>query len=61
MCATGSGNHKRNALNDMDARYNAYEYDQDARDWLQKWASYLDGLVDNVRNIEEARQTRDQS
>ena len=54
-------NHKRNALNDMDARYNAYEYDQDARDWLQKWASYLDGLVDNVRNIEEARQTRDQS
>lgn len=54
-------NHKRNSLSDMDARYNRYEYDQDAREWLQRWANHLSGLVDNVCNLEQARQTREQS
>jgi len=48
-------NHKCNNLSDMDARYNRYEYDQDARDWLQSWANYLDGLNNNVVRIDEVR------
>ena len=48
-------NHRRNALSDMDARYNRFEYDQEARDWLKRWANHLDGLRDNVVSIGEAR------
>lgn len=42
-------NHKRNGTTDMDARYNRFEYDEDAREWLQRWANHLDGLKNNVR------------
>jgi integrase len=38
-------NHKPNRRSDMDARYNAREYDDDAREWLQKWADRLDVLA----------------
>jgi integrase len=38
-------NHRPPKSSDMDARYNAHEYDKEARAWLQKWADRLDALA----------------
>lgn len=49
-------NHKPNEKTDMSARYNSHEYDEPAREWLQKMADQLDALSQtNVCSIEEAR------
>ena len=36
----GVSNHIKSAA-DMDSRYNRHSYDQEAREWLQKWSDYL--------------------
>ena len=46
-------NHKPNEKTDMSARYNSHEYDEPAREWLQKMADQLDALSQiNVVYIE---------
>lgn len=37
-------NHKPNEKTDMSARYNSHEYDEPAREWLQKMADQFDAL-----------------
>jgi integrase len=45
-------NHKP-PRSDMDARYNRYAYDTEAREWLQRWADRLDALsAENVVPME---------
>ena len=38
-------NHKANTASDMDARYNQHKYDDEAREWLQRWADHLESLA----------------
>ena len=38
-------NHKPNEKTDMSARYNSHEYDEPAREWLQKMADQFDALT----------------
>ena len=37
-------NHKANTATDMDARYNQHQYDDEAREWTQRWCDYLESL-----------------
>lgn len=38
-------NHKANTAADMDARYNAHQYDDEAREWTQRWCDHLEALA----------------
>lgn len=47
-------NHTPDKKNSMSARYNAHEYDQPAREWLQKLANQVDALsITNVVHMEK--------
>ena len=37
-------NHKENTATDMDARYTHHKFDDEAREWTQKWCDYLESL-----------------
>ena len=46
-------NHKPNEKTDMSARYNSHEYDEPAREWLQRMADQFDALSQsNVIHME---------
>jgi integrase len=48
-------NHAINKLTHMASRYNSYQYDQDAKEWLQKLADHVMALeADNIVLMEEA-------